>query len=105
MKDGENVINFSDKPHRKDKNFLSGFSYVKTKKNLDGKLFNPASLLKYADKCKYLVSIMKKEDGTVYLYRYLVPHGDLANFLYEVQKEDFDGDLIEVEKYVPEDLA
>ena len=107
--DKKNILNFAGKSRKSGskKSGVNGhkYPYIKTKKDLNGNSFNKVSLLEYARDCRYVVRIMREENGEVCLYGYLVPYDELTLFLNETEKKDFDGQVIEVEKYIPKDLA
>ena len=85
--------------------YYAGFNYVKINKDTNGKKFNPEHLKKYAEKCHYIVRVMREFDGETYLYNYDVPNGDLFKFMKSFEENTLDGTIIEIDKYFPEDLA
>lgn len=85
--------------------FYAGFNYVKFKKDTNGNNFNKDSLLKYAESCHYLVTVMREVDEEVVLYRYDVPNSDLFKFMKSFEENTLDGTIVEIEKYFPEGLA
>lgn len=108
-KKNENILKFSAKTRKSvektdTKNFC-GFEYVKMEKDLNGTPFIKESLLEYAGECRYMVRVMRETDGKVSLYSYYVSQDKLGDFLSKLQNGEFDGHLIEVEKYIPEELA
>ena len=84
---------------------FAGFNYVRLDKDENGKLFNEQQLLKYARKCHYLVSVMKEKNGATVLYNYEVPSEKLMDFVLKFYNNELQGTIIEIHKYVPEDLA
>ena len=48
---------------------------------------------------------MREFDGETYLYNYDVPNNDLFKFMKSFEENTLDGTIIEIEKYIPEDLA
>ncbi|MBQ2611218.1 hypothetical protein IJF81_02370 [bacterium] len=85
--------------------FYAGFNYVRIDKDTNGKKFNREHLLKYAEKCHYIVRVMRELGGEVLLYNYDVPGSDLYKFLKSFEDNKMDGEIIELDKYFPEDLA
>lgn len=85
--------------------FFAGFNYVKLKRDVNGKKFVPTSLEAYAKKCRYIISIMKDVDGETCLYNYNITSEELPAFMKALEDKTLTGKLIEIEKYVPEDLA
>jgi len=98
----ENIINFSGKKtHKQKTEKTEGYECVIMETDLNGKPFIKSSLSEYAEKCSYIVRIMKDINGKCLLYNYLVPQNELSDFL--VKMKEFT--LIEIEKYISEDLA
>lgn len=85
--------------------FFAGFSYVKLKRDSNGKKFVKNNLLSYADKCHYIISVMREVDEQTCLYNYDVKSSDLLRFLKAFDDDTLNGKIIEIEKYIPEDLA
>lgn len=101
-----NHNNDSIKPEDKKKvRFYAGFSYVKLRKDANGNKFNKDILLNYAQKCHYMVTVMREVNGEVILYSYDVPNEDLFKFMKCFEENTLDGTIIEIERYTPEDLA
>ena len=50
--------------------FYAGFNYVKLSKDTNGNRFNEEHLRNFSEKCHYIVSVMRKFDGQVFLYNY-----------------------------------
>ncbi|MCR5261786.1 MAG: hypothetical protein K6C94_08110 [Candidatus Gastranaerophilales bacterium] len=86
------------------KNF-NGFDYIKSDKDLNGVPFIKENLIEYSQGCKYMVRVMREKKNKVYLYNYYVSQEALANFLIKFENGEFGGQIIEVEKYIPEELA
>ncbi len=84
---------------------FDGYDYVKMETDLNGLPFNRENLLEYAEDCKYMVRIMREKDKKIFLYNYCIPQDKLCEFLLKVQSGEVDGKIIEVEKFIPEDLA
>ena len=85
--------------------FYAGFNYIKVKKDTNGNKFNKENLLKYAEKCHYMVTVMREIDNETVLYSYEVSNADLFKFMKSFEENTLDGRIIEIEKYFPEDLA
>ncbi len=85
--------------------FYAGFNYVKLKKDKNGNKFIKENLLNYAEKCHYMVTVMREIDGETVLYSYDVPNADLFKFMKSFEENTLDGVIIEIEKYFPEGLA
>lgn len=85
--------------------FFAGFNYVKLKRDSNGKKFIESQLLSYAEKCHYIVSVLRKVDGENCLYNYDIKSTDLPAFIKALDNKTLTGQLIEIEKYIPEDLA
>ena len=78
---------------------------IEQDKDKNGNKFNKERLLAYAEKCHYIVSVMRELDGEVWLYNYDVTNNDLPDFIKAFEKNTLNGKIIEIEKYFPEDLA
>lgn len=85
--------------------FFAGFDYVKINKDNNGRKFNAEKLEKYAQKCHYVIRVMRNMDGEVFLYNYDVPNDRLFKFLKAFENNTLNGTIIEIDKYFPEDLA
>jgi len=85
--------------------FYAGFNYVKLKRDTNNNKFNKENLLSYAEKCHYMVTVMREIDGETLLYSYDVPNNDLFRFMKSFEENTLDGTIIEIEKYIPNDLA
>ncbi|MCM1265630.1 MAG: hypothetical protein NC200_05465 [Candidatus Gastranaerophilales bacterium] len=85
--------------------FFAGFNYVKLKRDTNGKKFVPANLESYAKKCHYIVTVMRNVDGETCLYNYDLKSEDLPLFMKALENNTLTGKLIEIEKYIPEELA
>jgi hypothetical protein len=85
--------------------FFAGFNYVKLKRDVNGKKFVPSKLEAYAEKCHYIVSVLREVDGEACLYNYDIKSSELLNFIKALDNKTLTGKLIEIEKYIPEDLA
>ena len=85
--------------------FFAGFNYVKIDKDNNGKKFNTEHLKQYAEKCHYIVRVMKEIEGEVVLYNYDVPNEELFKFIKAFENNTLSGTIIEIDKYFPDDLA
>lgn len=85
--------------------YFAGFNYVKIDKDNNGKSFKVEKLLKYAERCHYVVRVMRDIDGEVVLYNYDVPNEELFKFIRSFENNTLNGTIIEIDKYFPEDLA
>ncbi len=105
----DNVINIFKKPEKagdiEGQRFFKGFPYVKIMKDENGNYFKEEALREYAEKCFYIITVMKKNGIGVGLYKYKVPYQSLLKFLNEFRYNKSYGEVIDIERYVPEDLA
>ena len=85
--------------------FFAGYNYVKLKRDENGKKFAEANLLSYAKKCHYIVTILRNVDNEICLYNYDMKSSELPAFMRALDNKTLTGKLIEIEKYIPEDLA
>lgn len=108
----KNIINIFAAHHNKNSEsnnenirYFAGFNYVKINKDKNGNKFNKERLISYAEKCHYIVSVMRELDGEIWLYNYDVKNDELAQFIKAFELNTLNGKIIEIEKYFPEDLA
>ena len=108
----KNIINIfashynkKNEENSEDIRYFAGFNYVKINKDKNGNRFNKEHLIAYAEKCHYIVSVMRELDGEIWLYNYDVTNNDLPDFIKAFEKNTLNGKIIEIEKYFPEDLA
>lgn len=85
--------------------FFAGFNYVKLTRDNNGRHFNSEKLVKYAQKCHYIVRVMRDVNDEVCLYNYEVPNDKLFRFMRAFENNTLNGRIIEIDKYFPEDLA
>lgn len=85
--------------------YFAGFNYVKLKRDTNGKKFVPSQLKAYSEKCHYIVSVLRNVDGEDCLYNYDIKSKDLPKFIKALDNKTLAGELIEISKYIPEDLA
>ena len=99
------VIDIFSKPaeSREKVKFYAGFNYVRIDKDHNGNKFSAEHLKKYAEKCHYIVRVMREYKGETVLYNYDVPNSDLFKFMKSFEENTLDGTIID--KYFPEDLA
>ncbi len=91
--------------HEERVKFFAGFNYVKINKDSNGKKFNTDKLKSYAERCHYIVRVMRNIDGETVLYNYDVPNAQLFRFIKAFENNTLSGIIIEIDKYFPEDLA
>ena len=84
---------------------VQGSIQTRNYEDKNGNRFNKERLIAYAEKCHYVVSVMRELDGEVWLYNYDVTNDELPDFLKAFEKNTLNGKIIEIEKYFPEDLA
>ena len=81
------------------------FPFIKLIKDANGNYYSKEALREYSKKVCYIVTVMKENPPSVALYKYTVPQSYLVEFLYEFSKKNSDGEIIDIEKYIPENLA
>ncbi len=99
------VIDIFSNRNKDSVKYFAGFSYVKLAKDSNGKKYNSEHLLQYAEKCHYIVRVMRVLNGEVYLYNYDVPNNELFKFVKSFENKTLEGTIIEIDKYFPGDLA
>ena len=93
------------KDEQKQIKYYAGFSYVKVKKDANGKKFRKDYLLKCAQGLHYMVTVMREVEGEVVLYSYDVPNEDLFKFMKSFEENTLDGTIIEINKYFPNEIV
>lgn len=91
--------------HEERVKFFAGFNYVKLNRDNNGKPFKAEKLMKYAERCHYIVRVMRNIDNEIVLYNYDVPNDKLFSFIKAFENNTLNGIIIEIDKYFPEDLA
>ncbi len=105
MDNKNNIINFNKKPLLDEsQRFFKGFQYVKIVKDENNNYFKEESLREYAQKCYYIISVMRENGIGVAIYKYKVPYESLLKFINEFKNKSY-GEIIDIERYIPEDLA
>ena len=85
--------------------FFKGFQYVKIIKDENGNYFKEEALRDYAKKCYFIITVMKNNGIGVALYKYKVPYSSLLDFFNVFRNNELYGEIIDIERYIPEDLA
>ena len=97
--------NPNDVSDNKNLKFFAGFNYVKLSKDANGNPFVKSNLLEYAKVCRYIVRVMRELNSQVFLYNYDVSSDELFDFLKKFKENELNGKIIEIEKYITDDLA
>jgi len=98
----DKIINIFDKKGKSD---FTNFEYVKLNRDTNGMKFNEEKLLEYAHSCRYIVRVMRDIEGDICMYNFNVPSEKLSAFLSSFDQNSSLGKIIEVEKFIPEELA
>lgn len=77
------------------------FPYIKLTKDGNGNYYSKESLREYSQKVCYIITIIKESMPSIALYKYKVPQPFLKEFLNKFSIEE----IVEIEKYIPDDLA
>ncbi len=85
--------------------FFKGFPYVKLTKDSNGNFFSKEYLIEYSKKIYYIVTVMRENSPCTALYKYKVSQASLTDFLNEFKNNNTYGQIIDIDKYIPEDLA
>ena len=85
--------------------FFQGFNYIRLSKDRNGNLFNAEHLRNYAEKVCYLVTVLREHDGLTWLYNYEVPAPQLTEFIEKFSTREFDGEIIDIDKHIPDNFA
>lgn len=104
------VINIFDKHSKsngsnkeKVKTF-AGFSYVRIDEDANGYPFKAENLLEYAKGCHYIVKVMREKNGKPSLYSYNVKSEQLPEFILLLSRNELDGSIIEIDKFIPKNI-
>lgn len=105
----DKVINLFNKDSERENNsqqrLFKGFQYIKITKDDNGNYFKEESLREYAKQCFYIITVMKHNGIGVALYKYKVPYESLLDFFNIFKKNESYGEIIDIERYIPKDLA
>ena len=82
-----------------------GFEYYKTIKDVNGISYDYDRLVKFSRKNRYVITVLRQVEKKVCLYNYLVPNEDLKKFFQCCFDGKIEGEIIEIEKRGPENLA
>lgn len=82
-----------------------GFEYVKFIKDTNGITLKAEHLRDYAEKNRYIITVMRTLNGTVCLYNFFVKNSELPKFIKCYFDGKIEGEIIEIEKQNPEILA
>ena len=108
--DNNKVINLFKKSSENEDNlkqqrFFKGFQYVKINKDDNGNYFKEDFIRENAQKCFFIISVMKKNRIGISIYKYKVPYSSLLEFFGVFKNTRQYGEIIDIERYIPEDLA
>ncbi len=82
-----------------------GYYYVCLQKDLNGKHFDEKKLVKNANECYYIVKIMIKEGLQTFINSYKIPGNKILEFLKIYINGEKEGQIIEIDKFYPEEWA
>lgn len=100
----KHIKNKPTSPDERVKTF-AGFSYVRLDEDANGYKFKAENLLEYAKECHYIVKVMREHNKNMSLYSYNVPNDKLLDFLLKFRNNELNGTIIEIDKFLPKDLA
>ena len=82
-----------------------GFEYIKLKKDVNGLEFNIKHLLKYAKENRYNICVARNVKENTFVYNYFV-EGDKLNLFFDAYfNGKIEGEIIDIDKLKPENLA
>ena len=82
-----------------------GFEYTKLTRDVNGFSLNFEHLKNYGEKNRYAISVLRKIKNKTYIYNYFVKNEELSKFFKCYFDGKIEGEIIEVEKLDPENLA
>ena len=85
--------------------FFAGVNYVRIDEDLNGHPFKKDILLENAAKFSYIVRVLRPKNGKHSLYNYSVPFDKIVDFISLFEKNKLNGTIIEIDKYIPNELA
>jgi len=88
-----------------DVNKKGGYSFVTLKEDVNGIPLKEEQLLKYKDKIRYIIRISRKTKNKVFLDNYDVPSDKIDDFFSKYAQGCFEGTIIEIYKYEPQNFA
>lgn len=100
----DKVINFIKKSGTGSAESEHEFPFIKFTKDENGNSFKEEYLLEYANKCFYIITVLKNNGISPALYKYKVPYKSLFEFINNY-KTGTNGKIIDIERYIPEELA
>ena len=81
------------------------YLYVTIKKDENGRSFDEKTLLKKADKFYYIVKILIKDSPHPYINNFKIPGDKIIDFIKMYADENGEGQIIEIDKFYPEEWA
>ncbi len=78
---------------------------VTIKHDVNGHPFHKADLIERANEIEYLVKVLIETPTNPYINNYIVKGEDLISFIDKFIKHKKKGTVIEIDKYIPDDLA
>ena len=84
---------------------FKGFPYIKIIKDENNNFFKEDALIDFAKKSFFIVTVVKNNGIGCALYKYKVPYESLLKFLNQFRINSSYGKVIDIERYIPEDLA
>ncbi len=82
-----------------------GFEYIKLKKDINGLEFNMDHLFEYSKKNRYNISVARKVENCTFVYNFFVEGTKLNLFFDAYFNGKIEGDIIDIDKLKPENLA
>lgn len=82
-----------------------GFEYIKLKKDVNGNEFNIEHLHEYSKENRYNVSVVRKVGSETFVYNFFVEGSNLNLFFDAYFNGKIEGDIIDIDKLKPENLA
>ncbi len=85
--------------------FFAGVNYVRLDEDANGHPFNKKNLIENAKNISYIVRVLKQKNKKHSLYNYNVPYDKLVEFISMFEKNELSGTIIDIDKYIPNELA
>lgn len=82
-----------------------GFEYIKLKKDVNGLDYNIDHLREFGKNQRYIITLARKINKDTFIYNFFVEGDKLTDFFKSCFNGKIEGDIIDIDKLQPENLA
>lgn len=82
-----------------------GYSYITIDTDENGRPLEEQALLKKADDFYYIVKFLVKNNNKTCINNFKIPGNDLLEFIKQHSDGNIDGQIIEIDKFYPDEWA